>query len=215
MANVDLQSIKKIRQSRKDAVFGYIRNDKTLKGIQIPKGIILICIVFLGNSTDEFDPKWKGKTMTLSNDNRRVEYEVGGQQNIYCKRVIESGYHRWRFKIVETSETSSHFIIGIWRCSEDKDPPLDNWFTQGKDQGYGYTIDGGKKTRTSDGCTSEYYGVRVKSGDIVEMIADFDELSLSYKVNDEPCGKSHDITQDKYRAAIFMSWKERIVEIVD
>ena len=38
------------------------------------------------------------------------------------------------------------------------------------------------------------------------MSVDFDRLSLCWKVNEISIGKSHDITQDKYRAAIFISY---------
>ena len=215
MSQVDLQDLHKIDQKRKDTVYGYIRNDKLLKDTKIPEAVILICIIFFGRGCDEFDPKWKGKTMTLSKENRRVEYHAGPMSSIYCKKIIESGYHEWKFKIIKTGNAGSNFTLGLWRCSDDKDPPLSTYFTSGKDQGFGFSLDGAKKTRASDGCSSDKYGAKVLTGDIVTMMVDFNDLSLCFKVNETFYGKSHDITKDKYRAAMFMSFKDRIVEIMD
>ena len=47
--SINFEDLEIIRQERKDIVYGYIRNDKILSQIQIPNGIILICILFYGN----------------------------------------------------------------------------------------------------------------------------------------------------------------------
>ena len=60
MTSVALRDLKKIRQSRKDIVTGYIRTDESFKDQEIPQEIVLICIIFYGSGCDEFDPKWKG-----------------------------------------------------------------------------------------------------------------------------------------------------------
>lgn len=214
MSKVHLKDLKKIEQSRKDAVFGYIRNNQ-LKDKEFPKEIILICILFFGKEIDSFDPKWKGAGMTLSNDNRRVEYKNSGMQSLYCKKIVESGYHEWKFKVVQTKTYGGYFTFGLWRCSKNKNPPLNTYFTKGANQGYGYSVDAAKKSRITNGSCSEPFGVLAKSGDIVEMMVDFEQLTLCWKVNGESYGKSHDITQDKYRAAIYMGYSNKIVEIMD
>ena len=213
MSSVALRNLKKIRQSTKDAVTGYIRTDESFKDQEIPDEIVLICIIFYGSGSDEFDPKWKGNLMALSNENETVEFKRGGWcQSIFCKRVINSDYHEWKFKIVKTTDYDC--AIGLWRCSKDnKSPPISTFFTHGKDQGYGYRYDG-TKSNCADGCYGEPFGVSIEEGDEVTMIADFKELSLCWSVKGESHGKSHDITKDEYRAAIYM-FGEQIVEIVD
>ena len=47
------------------------------------------------------------------------------------------------------------------------------------------------------------------------MTVDFDELSLCWKFNGKSYGKSHDISRDKYRAAIYINGQNRIIEIMD
>ena len=221
MSQVNLQDLHKIKQSRKDAVAGYIREDKLLKDQEIPEAIVLICTLFYGAGCDEFDPKWKGQFMTLSDDNKRVEYKyrsdlnIESNQSIFCKKIIDSGYHEWKFKIVENTDSSCHFIIGLWRCADNVDPPVDTFFTDGKYQGYGWFLDRKAKTESHDGNYGAKFGVDVKEGDVIEMSVDFDRLSLCWKVNEISIGKSHDITQDKYRAAIFISYYKRVVEIIE
>ena len=216
--SVKIQDIKKIQQSRKDTVYGYIRRQKSLKYERIPTGIIYICILFYGNFTDEFDPEWKGKTMDLSKNNKRVRYDPTGDfESIFCKKIIESGYHEWKFKVIKPGTEGPYMMMGLWRCSKDKEPPTTTYFTNGKNQGYGYSVANATLSQIDNGCTSTSnpYGVVIREGDIVEMIVDFDDLSLSWKVNGKSYGKSHDITKDKYRAAIFMCAGEGIVEIMD
>ena len=101
-------------------------------------------------------------------------------------------------------DLKSHMLIGIWRVQKNVTPPLITYFTYGTNKGYAYSISAGKRTTVSGGHSDTEYGVKCCHGDIVEMILDFDELSLSFKVNGKDYGKSHGVTQDKYRAAIFM-----------
>ena len=158
MSKVHLQNLNKIKQKRKDTVIGYIRSDQSLQDMQIPDGIILICILFYGSNCDKFDPKWKGKGMILSKDDKCV-HNRNELANIYCKKIIDSGYHEWKFKIVKVGSDEDCLMIGLWRCSKDCTPPLNKFFTSGKDQGYGWRsmTKKGRKSRSRDGCYSEQF----------------------------------------------------------
>ena len=212
MSKFQLQKLREIDQTRKDTVTGYIRGDESLKDKQIPRAIIYICILFYGEGADQFDPRWKGNAMTLSNDNRRVEYKGVTYQSVYGKKIVHSGYHEWKFKLIKMS--GSDCAIGLWRCSENTDPPINLWFCKGHNQGYAVRYDG-LKNKGHNGGFGEKFCAAYKTADVIEMFVDFDQLSLCWKVNGKSYGKSHDITQDKYRLAIYMYSVEKIVEIMD
>ena len=69
-----------------------------------------------------------------------------------------------------------------------------------------YRINDGKRSTLDDRICGISFGVCVKSGDEVEMMVDFDQLSLCWKVNGKCIGKSHDITKDK--SIILFIWVE-------
>ncbi len=50
---------------------------------------------------------------------------------------------------------------------------------------------------------------------IIEMIADFDSLTLSFIINGTDYGKSHDIKQAKYRAAVTVYYPECSIELLE
>merc|ERR1712228_106897 len=97
------------------------------------------------------------------------------------------------------SSNSKWIMIGIRKVEKDKSPPIEASFVG---DGYGYCTSNG--TKSGLGFLVEMYGIRCVAGDIVKMILDFDNLSLSFNVNGIDYGKSHIITQGKYRAAVYM-----------
>eukprot|EP01084_Bolivina_argentea_P074999 136018_1 len=87
-------------------------------------------------------------------------------------------------------------LIGIWKTQQGNNPPLDTYFTQGNNQGYAFCPEIAKLTKTEDGKSGGIkYGEVCKSGAIVEMILNFNELSLSYVINGKNYGKAYDIAQ--------------------
>merc|ERR1712228_551094 len=187
---------------RKDTVYGYIRQ---MTNDDIPNDIIHLCILFYA-ALDRFDRQHISSKLTLNEYDQSVKRnQAGGSANIYFENIVESGRHEWKFKIVRCQNHSGGYMIGLWKVQPNVAPPLDNFFAMGKEKGYGYSISDGKKSRLFDGCSAEQYGKRCNDGDIVEMIVDFDSLSLSFKVNGKDQGKSHDLYKDdKYRAAVYM-----------
>eukprot|EP01084_Bolivina_argentea_P022832 42465_1 len=213
MAN--LNNLNKISQKRKKIVYGYIHKMQSVlfasnKGI-IPKGIICICILFYGD-LDKYDPLMKAAGIKLSNDNMRATSQRGKAESCMLTRNVETGYYSWKFKI---KKVSGFMIIGIWMVGKETERAINTYFTI-DGSGYGYCCHFARITDPDSGFTNYAdYAIKCKSGMIVEMFVDFDKLSLSYKVNGKQYGKSHDIVQHKYRAAVYMLCKGDCVEILD
>ena len=45
------------------------------------------------------------------------------------------------------------------------------------------------------------YGVKIKDGDIIEMILNLIDLTLSYKINNTDYGKAYDVDKTSYKVA--------------
>ena len=154
---------------------------------------------------DRFDPNHISQATELDEYTQTLtQVENARPSSSYLENIVDSGRHQWTFKIVERRGT---VIIGIWRVLQNEQPPLGHNFARGsyrQYRGYGYFVSKGLRTDKNCGVSDSPYGVVCKDGDIVEMILDFDELSLSFKVNGTDYGKCHDVKQDKYRAAVFL-----------
>ena len=121
---------------------------------------------------------------------------------------IRDGTHILKFRIIKKA---FEMIIGL--CSNGNNysystydslyhSGTDGRFTTGGD-GYGYMITSGLKSGPG-GSYMEKYGVIIDEGDVVVMIVDFINKSLSFRVNDEYLGISHYIDKDEYKAAVYM-----------
>merc|ERR1712228_378981 len=189
-----------INQKTKDAVSGFIRHEFHA---DIPNEIAQICLLFYA-IIDRFDPKCVSSRITLNEETQTVTQFHYKKASCYLENIVESGRWEWKFQLVRTYTSSVRWaMIGISKAQ--KFLPMDTYFTIGHNQGYGYSTSDGRKTTVIGGYAAAPYGKKCVDGDIVEMILDFDELSLSFKVNGIDYGKSHYITHGKYRAAVFMS----------
>ena len=204
---MNLNGLKRFGQKQKDTVFGYIRRiEKELFSSDfgaIPNGIVLICILFYGHIPDEFDPKHIGPGLILHEQTISSRGYGGG--SAFLKRTLESGHHEWRFRIDKRKIDIQSIVFGIWRIQKDEDPPIHTWFTNGGNKGYCFNAVYSQIGDIKSGFTiGTKYGVRCNEGDVIEMILDFDDLSLSFRINGTDYGKAFDIKQNKYRAAVFL-----------
>ena len=154
---------------------------------------------------------------------KSITSKANAKTTSFCKRIVDSGHHEWRFKI---RKISGELIIGIWRVSEAVTSSYittENFVYQCGDS-YGFSARNGVKSRSAGGqyypnARSRYYSFpyqpyREWEGDeygekcgkktIIEMILDFDDLSLKYKINGKDYGVSHKIRKGLYRAAVYM-----------
>ena len=111
----ELQKVDKIF---KYTVFGYIRQQQTeySSSTIIPQLVIVIILAFYLDDTDEFDEKYCGKYISISNNNKTITYhrkKYWGSNTCYGKKIINSlsnGIYIWKIKFIKGSNDMN---IGI------------------------------------------------------------------------------------------------------
>lgn len=193
----DLEDIDVNRQM---TVSCYIRKLEIKYDHEMPKEIIIVCILFYGNDKDEWDPKYISSTMELSDNTLTQRKREFGSS--YGKLVIDYGIFKWKFKIHES--TSYGFILGIRKIGEDEaDLPTNTWFTNGGyDKGYGFVSSAAKLTGNRGYANGTKYGIVPPKDSIIEMILDLDNLTLNYIINGKHYGKAYDIEKAEYRLGL-------------
>ena len=173
-----------------------------------PAMIKYLCLVYLNQNKDEFDP---------NNTNDKIKIDGMTVTAIGCgvslatrlKNIVNTGCHIWRFKCGSKSECGIGDIIGI--ISNDISFAPNHYF--GSFTGsYGFAVAGNLQGALDQAVTNGNYARRCEMGDILEMTVDFNELTLSYKINDIDYGKAFDIKCGEYRAEISMfafSWEPK------
>ena len=197
--------LKKIRMKRKYTVYGFIREIE--KDLEIPSGIIDLFIIFYGNGSDQWDSKLIPKNIVkLDKENQTVSQISGASSNVYMKRIVESGHHEWKMRLKYNKNVGGSMMIGLWRIQKNKTPPIcDTYYTYGTEQGYGFHCSSGELINPQHGFgVTKEYGIKVTDS-IIDMIVDFHDLSLSFKIDGIDYGKAFDITQDKYRVAVYLN----------
>ena len=207
--SVDLQNLKKIRPEINKLVFGYIHQYYKIDE-DVPDDIIHICLLFYGYGKDEWDNHHVHDEMINGNTITGQGYAA----NSYLKRIAESGYHEWRFKVICRM---GQVWIGIRRIDDDNPdakPPMTDCF-QSDGGGYAFTpLD----ANISHPVTGNYwieYGQRCYDDQIIEMYLDLDALILGYRIDDVDYGKSHDVRKGRYRAAVYMCKHGCCITLVD
>ena len=128
-------------------------------------------------------------------------YESG---NAYLTNIISDGIYRWTFKIIDICDELN---FGIWKTNSATKPDTVHRFFRDKDSGYAFEAKRGKLMDPSyfDYVELESYAKCCNNGDVVEMILNLEDYTLSFKVNDIDYGVAFkDIEKTEYRAAIFI-----------
>ena len=96
---LNLQNVFKIKQKRHDTIFGYIREASLIKNI--PKEIILICVLFYGQEMEYFQHYTKGQ-WSVTNNGKTIIKSKNGAHTIYASNVIKCDtnmVYKWTVKI--------------------------------------------------------------------------------------------------------------------
>eukprot|EP01084_Bolivina_argentea_P282555 483682_1 len=137
-------------------------------------------------------------------------WSVGGSS--YCLKSIVSGIHQYKFRI---GKMSNYMIIGVWKIQQHITPPTDQPFTRGEHQGYGFDVYGGFLRKPENGKPGDKYGVKCKPLDMIEMIINFSDLCVSYKINGNDCGKAFVIKPAQYKVALFIDLQDDWIELLN
>ena len=193
--------LQQIPQRNKDLAFGYVNKSEKANKSTIPSMIKYLCLVYLNQNKDEFDEENTHKDIKI--DGNTVKALKCGIKCTYLRNLVSTGVHQWRFKCGCTTEYPLGDIIGIIRIN-DKSLPLDVYFDCAKKRISAYAFGVAGKV-VGDGIESTHgniYGGKCEINDIIEMTLDFNELTLSYKINQIDYGKAFDIIPGEYRAAM-------------
>ena len=221
MASVTITDLKCIDKRRQMSVSGYIHQLESKYGYEIPKEIIIVCIIFYGNDSDEWDPECISSMMTLS-DRTITGKATGGIYlgSSFGKGVIKSGIFAWKFKIESLKKRSNNQFeirpaIGIWQVKNETDlPTKDKWFSivMHKEgiKGYGFDPTKGRITTERGSFGARYGPPWCKVGTIIEMKLNLDDWSLTYIIDGIDYGKAFGvgkawgIAKGQYRAVVFL-----------
>ena len=217
---LNLSELSSIEVERQLLVSGYIHEHERMSKQNIPKGIILICILFYGNDVDEWDENQISEAMKLSErtiTKNTTMWELAVCS--YCKRIVDYGKLCWRFKIEQCAADDmfkfpGDLMIGIWKVN-DQEPPKTVRFTRYGD-GYGFDPILAKLTNNKGHIDMDHeYGEECTNGTIIEMILDMNELTLSYKIDNKDYGKAFDVGKCKYRAAVYMLLENNSITLLE
>ena len=224
MATFSLERCKKIEQTIKDAVFGYIKQycqpllPYNNPYYNIPMLVKQICLCYYAQEKDKWDIKLKGDYIIINDDIVSCDIEKHRNfQSAFLSKKISSGIHHWKFELIKFNIDQWN-LFGIWKTNSGV-PLLNTCFTNKRNNGYSFVATHGKLLNLNDFymCGKEY-GKKCKKGDIIDMYLNMNKLQLSFAINDKNYGKAYDIDNTQYRAAISMrptgSFKLLLYEII-
>ena len=228
--SLNFEQTKHINPKIKNLVFGFIRNVQPLLPqnnvyYNIPEIVFHGTLLFY-NPMDEWDKKYVGKGDTLKGNS--ITHNTLSHSSSFGSIIAsDSGEYHWKFRLQNIGEQSVYWsvVIGIWKVKSNDEPPIHTYFTSSGYKnneltykcGYAYNVNMGTlvDNRGENAKHGGPYGVKCKSGDIVSMTLNFTDLTLKYNVNGKDMGIAFkNIENTKYRAALSMSGKGNVVELM-
>ncbi len=161
---------------------------------------------------DKWDDNNIGKGLTI--DGNTIHKKGDGQSSAFLTNVVSEGVHIWKFKANHLTKGNWN-PLGIWKINSGTPIINGKWIAKANN-GYAYRIGAQNKINPADcgGANGGKYGVFCKTNDIIEMIVDFNEKSLSYNVNDVEFGKAFDIEATEYRAAFNCHYNANSITLI-
>lgn len=215
--SLNLEDFKRISEKERNSVFGYIRRIEIDHVIEIPMIVYQICALFC-MIYDEWDRKYSPDTYIITdqtNIKRTPEFSI---TTAFLTNVVNEGIHCWKFEIIEfTRPGRDSFRFGIVMNDENKIKEVsDYWF--GATPNTAYVWDSGYNSALMEHKYNSWgkkYGRKCVKGDIVLIHLDFNELALSFGINDEKFDVAYTIkSEEKYRVAIQMEGANDELELI-
>ena len=158
--------------------------------------------------------------MKLNEETQCIVQIEDGSCNAFLSNSFESGVHCFKFKI-NKCQTSNLWrqTLGIWRVitNDDAELPMTTscFGVKYKDRTYGFANSIGKLKGTSSFTAWNSYGVATKTGDIIIMYCDLNQMELRFTINGKDYGKAFDIKPGKYKAVIDLCDKDDSITLVE
>ena len=206
------EAIERMDDNTKNVIFGYIHSlEKKYKEIIVPQLIIYICAAFY-YIMDEFDDKLVAKDVVFTDDNACIHSEGvlgGGWRTVYGKCICKDNeIYNWKIKFVDVdlSKTNNTWktIFGIIKNDDElMKSKLQTFFIGDKDS-YGFVGSQGMKTQTPYTSEGIKYGeILQNAGDIIEIVLDLNNYTLSYIMNGTDYGVAYEVESNvEYRLAV-------------
>ena len=199
--------LQQIPQRNKDLAFGFVKDCEKLNKSSIPDMIKYLCLIYINQNKDKFDGESTHQTINIQgNCIKKANSKMVGVASSLLTNIVSTGIHIWTFKANESNSCDD--IIGIRKSNADSRKEhlqlsLDNGGDGSVNSvGYGLNLIRRLTNPADNGRWGKSYGQRWDSGDVIEMKLNFNDLSLSYKINEKDYGKAFTIESDKYRAAV-------------
>lgn len=206
-------------------VFGFLRElAKEVEAVEeeenadgpVPDGLSKMCQSFYSViiKWDE-SSKWHNGNMHLIDSGNCISMKQTGWGSAFLTEAYSEGLHHWRFKLKSLDSRRRYYVLfGIWK-SETGPPILDSFFTDKKDNGYAMNvIDGTLTVPRMPGCGGIKYATYCKTGDVIDMYLDFEELLLTFAINGKYYAKGQRVEGTTYKAAVTMYWEQDTIRFV-
>ena len=238
MSSNIFERVKKVNKRDSLIVYGYLREcEKDLFSelresnpyYNLPEIMQNVCLIYY-HIADEWDPKYVGVHHKLTKDRLCIENisKDDDESSSYGTLIASSpGIYKWKLRLNHVPNLNYSYwavIIGIWKTKSSKEPVLDTSFASITTKktypwSWGYAFDAMNGTLVNSSGTNAKtggeYGKKCKTGDIIEIILDFDKLTLKFNINDQDMGIAHsDIEDTEYRVALSTGFDAPIIEMI-
>ena len=124
--------------------------------------------------------------------------------NTFINTILSESIHRIRFKILsKVMSGRCNFVIGIRKLNAGP-LPINTYFSTGSKTTYAFRGASGYLDNHDSGGNGDggKYGQILKQKDVIEMIVNFNDLTLKYIINNKDYGVAFKIEETEYKAAV-------------
>ena len=221
-----MSSLSQIPRLSKILVSGFLREIEKLldNSWMIADDVGVVCLLFARPEFDRFNRKYIHNDIYIKQGNIVIHNgHISKPRNVYLENIVWTGIHIWEFECLCIGSWYPHFnaLIGIFNVAY-KPVMMDKTFDNTeRDEITGYGLS--TNAKLSDPHDDEWHVhnwnynrvcSQIRETDIITLRCDFDELKLTYFINDRQAKSGHNIKPGKYRAAISMMFPHCAFELI-
>ena len=199
-----LKKAKTASFNTKHTVNGFIRQQQLINAISTKIPIMInYFILSYYDSTDKWNIKQTDNTIKID---KELIHSSGSKKKIaataYLTNIIQFDKYSWKFKIINLPKFA---VFGI--CNVNQKFKLESLIAH--DIGYSFNVCNLKLTGGGINdfrCSANRYGIKCKNNDIIEMILDMNDSTLSFVINAQKFGPAFDNIKKncQYTAAVII-----------